>query len=106
MVLDAIGNNVLLTDVERRQVFITLPVANQDVDTGSGELGTGLADSLPLLTWKHHADTGSIHPVNQAHTLGITVGDEDTDGKRLGAHRQSSSQRASSSAKARSARPA
>ena len=85
MLFNAVADPVGLADVERRQIVILALVTYQDIDAGFGELGA-LADLGPFAAREDDAQAGPVHAVDDAHALGIAIGDENADGEGIGSH--------------------
>jgi hypothetical protein len=82
MAIEPRSDNITLSDIKCRQVIICDPT-DEDINSRLGKLGS-LLDLRPFLTWKRDAEAGSIHPVNNAQTLGIAVRHENANCVRIG----------------------
>jgi hypothetical protein len=77
------AHNITLANVKRRQVIVVADVPDENVDAWLRKIRP-LFNLRPICAGKNNAETGPIHPINDAQPFGIAVGDKDADGKGIG----------------------
>src|SRR5262245_31933495 len=77
MVVETGPHNIALADVNRWQIVIG-DAPYQDIDARATEL-RALLDLRPFLAGKGDAESGPVHPINDAQSFGVSIGNKDAD---------------------------